>query len=50
MHYTLWQNDLDYNQFIRDNEITDVLLLQYSARTLAKATSATKYLEQIITR
>jgi hypothetical protein len=50
VHYTLWQNDLDYNRFIRENNITDVLLLQYSARTLSKATSATRYLEQIITR
>jgi hypothetical protein len=50
VHYTLWQNDLDYNRFIRDNGITDVLLLQYSARTLSKATAATRYLEQIITR
>jgi hypothetical protein len=49
VHYTLWEKNLDYNKFIRDNGITDVLLLQYSARTLSKATSASKYLEQIIT-
>jgi len=49
VHYTLWEQDLDYNKFISDNDITDVLLLQYSARTLAKATSATKYLEQVKT-
>ena len=49
IHYTLYQEDLDYNKFIADNGITDVLLLQYSSRTLSKATSATKYLEQIIT-
>jgi len=49
VHYTLWEQDLDYNKFIRDNNITDVLLLQYSARTLSKATSASKYLEQVIT-
>ena len=50
VHYTLDERDLDYNKFINDNGITDVLLLQYSARTLSKATSATKYLEQVITR
>jgi len=49
VHYTLFEQDLNYNKFIKDNGITDVLLLQYSARTLSKATSATKYLEQIIT-
>jgi len=50
VHYTLDEQDLDYNKFIKDNGITDVLLLQYSARTLSKATSASKYLEQVITR
>lgn len=50
VHYTLDQNDLDYNKFIEKNKITDVLLLQYSARTLSKATSASKYLEQVITK
>ncbi|MCL1795234.1 MAG: hypothetical protein FWG34_15405 [Oscillospiraceae bacterium] len=49
VHYTLWERDLNYNEFIKDNGITDVLLLQYSARTLSKATSAAKYLEQVIT-
>ena len=50
VHYTLYEQDLDYNKFIRNNGITDVLLLNYSARTLSKATSAKKYLEQVITR
>ena len=49
IHYTLDEKNLNYNKFIADNGITDVLLLQYSARTLSKATSATKYLEQVIT-
>lgn len=50
IHYTLDGKDLNYHKFIEDNGITDVLLLQYSSRTLSKATSATKYLEQVITR
>lgn len=48
VHYTLDEKPMNYNKFIRDNGITDVLLLQYSARTLSKATSARLYLEQII--
>lgn len=50
VHYTLDGQDLNYHKFIEDNGITDVLLLQYSSRTLSKATSATKYLEQVITK
>jgi len=50
VHYTLYEQNLNYNKFIRDNGVTDVLLLNYSARTLSKATSASKYLDQIITR
>ena len=50
IHYTLQGNRLDLTTFVNNNNITDILLFQYGPRTLAKATSATVYLEQIITR
>jgi hypothetical protein len=50
VHYTLHGRTIDYERFINQHGITDVLLLQYAPRTLAKSTSATVYLEQVITR
>ena len=50
VYYTHYGRSLNYNNFIADNGVTDVLLLQYSARTLSRATSADAYLNQIITK
>jgi hypothetical protein len=50
VHFTHHGNNLDFERFIEQNGITDVLFMQYGPRTLIRGATTRVYLEQVRTR